>query len=53
MSADRLHSRADGAAKPARRLAFSTPMGASSVAVGPTGGAGLVRDRRGESYGAR
>jgi hypothetical protein len=33
MSTDRLQSHATGAAKPARRLAFSTPMGVSATAV--------------------
>jgi hypothetical protein len=33
MSTDRLQSQATGAAKPSRRLAFSTPMGVSAVAV--------------------
>jgi hypothetical protein len=33
MSADRLHSQVGGATKPARRLAFSGPMGVSAVAV--------------------
>jgi hypothetical protein len=33
MSTDRLQSHATGAAKPARRLAFSTPVGVSAVAV--------------------
>jgi hypothetical protein len=33
MSADRMHSQATGALKPSRRLALSTPMGVSAVAV--------------------
>jgi hypothetical protein len=33
MSADRLHSQATGATKPARRLAYSGPMGVSALAV--------------------